>query len=702
MSDDALLLDLDELREAHADINVQRTKVRRTRTALGDEPDELLKSQIAVLRDLADGLDDDARRLDEIGVHDELAATLRVATRAARATADDPSDRERSEHEARATEQLRCAIARAHETGDVAHAFDAAPQLATLDTGAYSKAKGELKAALGRKLSVRDLDRAVRDVQRKRHNAASDDGRPRIVVANQPLRDLSDDSVRALKIHNAPPRLFVRGGALTRVRADEHGRPLVEALRIEHLRGELSRAANYVTPTERGDMHVFPPEPVAADVLARGDWPMPTLVAVIETPALRPDGTVLDAAGYDAATRLVLHPAPGLAMPTIPATPTREQLDQARDLILDELLGDFPFDTEASRANALALLLTPLLRPALAGNVPLALIDAPQAGTGKGLLASIVAIIATGRPAAMMAAPQREEEWAKTILATLLGGATVVVIDNVEQRLASPALALALTADTVQGRLLGRSEEVLVPQRATWAATGNNLRLGGDLARRCYRIGLDAKHGRPWTRAGFRHRDLLGWTAGHRGELIAALLTLARGWWAADQPAADVPALGGFDQWAHTTGSILAHAAVPSFLADRDQLHDQADDEAGEWAAFLTVWAEQYSDEPVSTAHIADAIRTDTDGALRDALPADLADALDRPTASFKVRLGKALGKRQGTRYGDPERRLERASIDARSRASLWRVVTTEQPHGDPAEVQRLQRLFPPYAGETK
>ena len=702
MSDDAPLLDLDELYEAHADLNAQRTKVRRTRTALGDEPDDLLTSQIAVLRDLADSLDDDARRLDEIGVQHELAATLRVATRAARATADDPSDRERSEHEARATEHLRGAIARAHETGDVAHAFDAAPQLATLDTGAYSKAKGELKAALGRKLSVRDLDRAVRDVQRKRHNAASDDGRPRIVVANQPLRDLSDDSVRALKIANRPPRLYVRGGALTRVRADEHGRPLVEALRIEHLRGELSRAANYVTPTERGDMHVFPPEPVVGDVLARGDWPMPTLIAVIETPALRPDGTVLEEPGYDAATRLVLHPAPGLSMPTIPATPTREQLDQARDLILDELLGDFPFDTEASRANALALLLTPLLRPALAGNVPLALIDAPQAGTGKGLLASLVAIIATGRPAAMMAAPQREEEWTKTILATLLGGATVVVIDNVEQRLASPALALALTADTVQGRLLGRSEEVLVPQRATWAATGNNLRLGGDLARRCYRIGLDAKHGRPWARAGFRHRDLLGWAAGHRGELIAALLTLARGWWAADQPAADVPALGGFDQWAHTTGSILAHAAVPSFLADRDQLHDQADDEAGEWAAFLTVWAEQYSDEPVSTAHIADAIRTDADGALRDALPADLADALDRPTASFKVRLGKALGKRQATRYGDPERRLERASIDARSRASLWRVVTTEQPHGDPAEVQRLQRLFPPYAGETK
>lgn len=677
---DTPILDFDELREAHGDLKAARETLRLQRTALGDEPDDLATEQAETVRALANDLDDDARRLDELGVDPTYAAKLRADAQAARETADDPADRAPSEHEARAREQARAAVARVQETGDVAHAFNAARALATLDRGAYSKVKGELKAALGRKLSVRDLDRAVRDVQRARHNAENNDGRPRIVVADRPLRDLTEDSVRALKQANKPPRLYVRGGALARVRADEHGRPLVDTLRAEHLRGELTKAANYVVPTEHGDRHAFPPEPMVGDVLARGHWPgMPTLEAVVETPALRPDGTVLDAPGYDAATRLVLHPAPGLDVPTIPQAPTREQLDHARDFLLGELLGEFPFDSPASRANALALLLTPLLRPALRGNVPLALIDAPQAGTGKGLLASVVALIATGRPAAMMAAPQREEEWTKTILATLLGGATIVVIDNVEHRLASPALALALTAETVQGRLLGRSEEVHVPQRATWAATGNNVRLGGDLARRCYRIGLDAKHGRPWTRDGFRHRDLLGWAADHRGQLIAALLTLARGWWAAGQPEATVPALGGFDGWARTTGGVLAHAQVPGFLADRDQLHDQADEEAGEWAAFLTTWAEQYHDEPVPTTQLADAIRTDADSALRDALPVELADALDRPAASFKTRLGKALGKRQGTRYGDPERRLERASIDSRSGRVLWRVVTTDQ-----------------------
>lgn len=675
----------DECRRGLARLVQMRENLRRARVELGGPAE----CGADLVREEAERLAFDADELEGEG-ETELAAEIRHAVTAALSTIDDPADTAAPEWQERAAVEVRAAIARAQESGDPAHAYDAAKHLAALDDVELAKAKAELKAALKRDLNMRDLNAAVKAARRQRRNAEHTSDLPRIVVADQPLRDLSGESLFALKIANRPPRLFVRGGALCRVRADERGRPFIEHLRLEHVKGELTRAADFVRPTENGYVHEFPPDAVVADVLVRGDWPMPSLEAIIETPALRPDGTVLDAAGYDAATSLVLHPAPGLAMPAIPATPTRAELDQARELVLGELLGDFPFDSDASRANAVALLLTPLLRPALRDGVPLALIDAPQAGTGKGLLASVAALIATGRPAAMMAAPQREEEWTKTILAVLLGGATVVVIDNVEHRLASASLALALTASTVEGRVLGHSEQARVPQRATWAATGNNLRLGGDLARRCYRIRLDAKHGRPWTRAGFRHRDLLGWTAEHRGELIAALLTLARGWWAAEQPSADTPTLGSFDEWARTTGGVLAHAGVHGFLDNSDELHDHADEENGEWSAFLAVWAEQHADEPVLTTQIADAIRSDPDGALRDALPSELADALDRPHA-FKIKLGKALSKRQGTRYGDPDRRLERASIDSRGGRVLWRVVTTEQPPAPPAGVQVLQ-----------
>ena len=61
-----------------------------------------------------------------------------------------------------------------------------------------------------------------------------------------------------------------------------------------------------------------------------------------------------------------------------------------------EAICDFPFVEDADRANALGLLITLPLRPAIPGNVPMAVITAPAPGTGKSLLQDTVAIIGTG------------------------------------------------------------------------------------------------------------------------------------------------------------------------------------------------------------------------------------------------------------------------------------------------------------------
>jgi hypothetical protein len=169
----------------------------------------------------------------------------------------------------------------------------------------------------------------------------------------------------------------------------------------------------------------------------------------------------------------------------------------ALHLIAEPFL-EFPFVDEAGMPNTLATALTPILRFAIRGHTPLGLFDAPQAGTGKGLLAEVIALITTGRPAAMMAAPHQEEEWRKHITALLSSGATVITIDNVENRLESASLAIALTAQEWTDRILGLSKIITVPVRVTWVATGNNIRLGGDLPRRCYWILLDSKMSRPW------------------------------------------------------------------------------------------------------------------------------------------------------------------------------------------------------------
>jgi hypothetical protein len=75
-------------------------------------------------------------------------------------------------------------------------------------------------------------------------------------------------------------------------------------------------------------------------------------------------------------------PVRGLHIPAIPEKPTKPQVAAALDAV-EEIIGGFPFVDEASKANTLATMLISVMRPAIKGKTPLALIDAPQMGTGK-------------------------------------------------------------------------------------------------------------------------------------------------------------------------------------------------------------------------------------------------------------------------------------------------------------------------------
>jgi hypothetical protein len=79
-------------------------------------------------------------------------------------------------------------------------------------------------------------------------------------------------------------------------------------------------------------------------------------------PYLRPDGSLMATAGYDAATRMF-----GVFDQrafSIPEHPTRADAEAALAL-LDELLGEFSFAGEADRAAALTAILAAAIRPSL-------------------------------------------------------------------------------------------------------------------------------------------------------------------------------------------------------------------------------------------------------------------------------------------------------------------------------------------------
>jgi hypothetical protein len=277
-----------------------------------------------------------------------------------------------------------------------------------------------------------------------------------------------------------------------------------------------------------------------------------------------------------------------------------------------------------------------------------------------------------------------EAEWGKVISTALKDGHPVNFFDNVTGLVDSAALASVLTSATIKPRLLGKNEMPDLLNRAVWMMTRNNLRLSADIARRTVRVRLDAKMAQPWTRpyTGFKHADLLEWVTQERPHLLHALLTIARAWYARGKPAAVVPTLGNYNEWARTIGGMLALARVEGFLSNLDQLWEEADNSATEWEPFLYAWHEAYGDQPVRASRVYDDVcdrynnlsgtHECWNAGLRDALPSALA-GLRRDGGAFARELGKALKTQIGARRGEEQYRVVFAGKD-RSKIALWKV----------------------------
>jgi hypothetical protein len=266
-------------------------------------------------------------------------------------------------------------------------------------------------------------------------------------------------------------------------------------------------------------------------------------------------------------------------------------------------MGDFPFVGTADRTTAIACLLLPFLRALIDSGTPLHLFDKPTAGTGASLLAELIGVIATGRPPGALSEGSEAAEWGKCITAALLQAQTLIVIDNVKRLLNSGDLAKALTARLYQGRILGQSRLVDLPNEAVWVATGNNVRLSDEITRRTVRIRMDANVDMPWQGRQFRHPDLRRFVAANRGHLVAAALTLGQAWIAAGRPAG-TESLGMFEAWASTLGGVLHVAGLPEFLGNQQKLYEEANSEAAPWMDLVAEWWKRYADSVMTVADI--------------------------------------------------------------------------------------------------
>ena len=330
--------------------------------------------------------------------------------------------------------------------------------------------------------------------------------------------------------------------------------------------------------------------------------------------------------GYDAATGLVYLPEHEPLQ--IPDRPTQADA-RAALCTLAEPFEDFPFRSEADRYVAIAAILTLVARSAIAGAVPAFLLDASTRGSGKTLKADVIAMIATGRPAARMTWTSDDAETEKVLGAYALRAAPLVVFDNVTATFGGAPLDRVLTAnDRVELRVLGRSEIPALPWRAVVLATGNNVDVRGDTSRRVIVSRLEPTIENPEDRTDFRHDDLLAWVRCERTCLLRAALLILRAWHVADRPAMGCRRWGSFEAWSCIVPPAIVHAGGTDPMQCRIGVGAEGDTEAAALRVLLDGLHRLGGDRGVTARTIVSTLWTPERLRAANALPPDGYDDL--------------------------------------------------------------------------
>jgi hypothetical protein len=401
--------------------------------------------------------------------------------------------------------------------------------------------------------------------------------------------------------------------------------------------------------------------------LAGKTWPgLNPLHGIAGAPILRPDGTLLQDPGYDEATGLYL--ASKIPLDRVPAEPTSEQVEAARAFLLDRVLHDFPWVDDADRANYIGVLVTPILRRYQRSLIPFVVYTATMPGSGKTILTSGPGMLYGQR---VLTWTHSDEELRKSITSVLADPAGTVVFDNLAEGtvIDSPVLARLITDRTWADRLLGGNKTAVLANDRLWSATGNNLRLGGDMATRTVLVRLNPNMPRPEERTGFAIPNLDDWILqpANQRRVLWNLLVLVVDWTHNGAPRQTGITMRQFTPWAEAVGGFLIHHGIKGFLSNVETVRD-IDEENAMWTAFLGRWHQIHGDEWRNTHEL----RLSADAPV---LSLDQWDGLflvdGRGKLPSEVSLGKRLTGHIDRYHGEF---VLRASKDRHSNVRIWRV----------------------------
>jgi hypothetical protein len=344
-------------------------------------------------------------------------------------------------------------------------------------------------------------------------------------------------------------RYYQRGGLMVTVVTD----PGTHETRLQDISQQaLVRALAGAATWERFDgrsedwVRTDPPARHAAVLFDSTSYPhLPVLNGLTRQPYLRPDGSLMNVAGYDQPSGM--FGAFDAREFYVPESATRQQAEAALELLKD-LMAEFSFFNDSDLAATLAAMLTAAIRPSLP-HAPMFHVRAHAVGSGKSYLCELITVFATPQRGTPTSFPADDEECRKLLLAGLLRAPAVIEFDNLTgDLLAHKSLCTVLSSEFMSGRILGVSKTTTVSTRVLFLSSGNNVGPVQDMTRRCMTIRLDPGCETPAVR-NFNRPDLVREVSSERGRYVSAALTIVCAWITANRPKTTCKPLAGYAEW---------------------------------------------------------------------------------------------------------------------------------------------------------
>lgn len=425
-----------------------------------------------------------------------------------------------------------------------------------------------------------------------------------VLISDKQLDEQTAQVWAGVHVNNDPPKLFEANGQLARANRETQE---IVALDASAATYALARIVTWLRLKKNGFTSANPSPIVIKDVMATPELPLPHLRRVSALPVLTKDGVVVSTPGYDASSQIFIAPKPGQQI-AINHDADQSDAAEAVRFIFEEMLYDFPFADDSSRANALAIMLQPIARELFDGPSPLYLLDKPLAGTGASLLANALCYPYLGRSIPVKTWSASADERRKQITAHLMTGSAVYLWDNISGQVDCDAVASVLTSQTYSDRVLGTSNQVELTNEGLWLATGNNPTFSNQIGRRIARVRLVPQTDTPALRTGFKHEPLMAWVEQNRAQIVSYLYDIVIAWINAGKPKFVGQLMGSYESWSAILGGIIEHAGLPGFLSDTSMQQGSVDTETELLREFIQEWYDRFGTAKVTPTLIVEQV----------------------------------------------------------------------------------------------